>query len=131
MTKVTSPGQAYDIVAMGGKLEAVPLSLSDIPVITHAAGNYTSPVIVADGLYNIVVGVKSNRAGAINVQRYIDEAGQVPIGAADTAPLTADTLAVLSISDGKAIGSYTVQITNTDGSLDATIAQFAMRNTSN
>ncbi len=130
MVKVTSQGEFQNIVAIGGKAEIVPLSQADVTTpIAHGA-NWTSGLLIADGFQNLIVGVTSSKAGALNVQRYIDDAGQVPIGAADTVALVAATAKVLKIADGVPFGSYTVQITNTDGADDADITAFAMRQTS-
>ena len=131
MTKVTSQGEAYPIISLAGRAESIPLSQSDLPANIAANGTYTSPLILADGFYNLIVGATSDRAGALNVQRYIDEAGLVPVGAADTIALVANTAKVLKINDSVPFGSYKVIITNTDGSNPAIITAFAMRSTSN
>lgn len=89
-----------------------------------AAGNWTSAVVYADGFKAIGVGAKSTQTGAINIQRYLDRAGLVPIGAVLTAALLANTAQWLSANDGVPFQSFTIQITNTGGSA-ATVTNFA------
>lgn len=79
-------------------------------------GQVASPVLVCPGMKNIAVGAKSTQAGAINVQRWLDEAGTIPQGAALTASLVANTQQTLNINDGAPFASFTVTITNTGGS---------------
>ena len=81
-----------------------------------ASGNITSNLIFSDGLQIVAVGVTSSQAGAINVQRYLDDAGTVKQGAALTAALIANTAQVLNITDGNPFASFTVDISNTGGS---------------
>ena len=90
-----------------------------------AGGNVVSPVLICPGMKNIAVGVKSTQAGAINVQRFLDEAGTIPQGAVVTAALVANTQATLNVNDGVAFASFTVQITNTGGS-PATLSNFGV-----
>ena len=75
-------------------------------------GSITSPLLVASGYKNIAVGVKSPQAGQITVQRYIDEQGQIPQGAAITGAISANTHTTLNINDGAIFGSFTVSISN-------------------
>lgn len=88
-----------------------------------ASGNWTSSVIVSDGFKAIGMGAKSTQAGALNIQRYLDRAGQVPIGAVVTAALVAGTAQWVSVNDGVPFQSFTLQITNT-GAGAATITNF-------
>ena len=90
-----------------------------------ASGNWLSSPIYADGFKSISVGVKSTQAGAINIQRYVDRAGTIPVGAVATAALVANTAGYLSVVDDVAYQSFTVQITNTGGSA-ATVTNFGV-----
>lgn len=90
-----------------------------------AAGNYLSQAIPANGMKAIGVGCKSTQTGAINIQRYLDLAGQVPVGAVITAALVAGTSNWATVNDGVPFQSFTFQITNTGGGA-ATITNFAV-----
>jgi hypothetical protein len=90
-----------------------------------AAGNWTSAVIISDGFKSVSVGAKSTQAGAINIQRYLDRAGTIPVGAVITAALTAATAQWATSNDGVAFQSFTVQITNT-GASAATVTNFGV-----
>lgn len=101
----------------GGAMQAlVPASVHGLPA-TIAAGNHsTSNLIFSDGMQVGAVGVTSTQTGLISVQRYLDDAGTVKQGAALTQALTANTPAVLNITDGNPFATFTVDISNTGGS---------------
>lgn len=88
-----------------------------------AGNNWLSIPVIADGFKAIAVGAKSTQVGAINIQRYLDRAGQVPVGAVITAALVANTAQWATVNDGIPFQSFTVQITNTSGS-PATVTNF-------
>jgi hypothetical protein len=67
------------------------------------------------GFGGVVVAAKVSHAGTLNVQRYADLAGAVPVGAVITQALTADTAAWAGASDGLPFLSYNVQIVNGAG----------------
>lgn len=90
-----------------------------------ASSNWTSAAVISDGFKSISVGAKSTQTGAINIQRYIDRAGTIPVGAVVTAALTANTAQWASVNDGVAFQSFTVQITNT-GASAATVTGFGV-----
>jgi hypothetical protein len=124
-------GQYWEPVANGPvtQVDLVatdPLLLGTLPTTgtIAASGNYTSAVIYSDGFKSISVGCKSTQTGAINIQRYIDRAGTIPVGAPITAALTAGTSQWANVvNDGVAFQSFTIQITNT-GASPATITLF-------
>jgi hypothetical protein len=80
-------------------------------------GNYTSGVIACPGFKALAVGVKLSQTGSITIQRYIDKAGTVPIGAAITAALVANTSNWATVNDGLPFQSFTFVIANTSGSV--------------
>lgn len=90
-----------------------------------ASGNWLSKVIQSGGFKAIAVGAKSTQVGAINIQRYLDAAGLIPIGAVITVALAATVANFVSVADDVPFQSYTVQITNTSGSA-ATVTNFAV-----
>lgn len=126
MTKLSSEGEYVNPVAVGPTLESTPSPSPPITAIP-ASGNYQSARYVANGNYDLIIALKSTQAGALNVQRYVDESGLLTLGAVDTVAIVANTTAVLLINDGKPIGSFTFQITNTGGS-PATVGPIAIRN---
>ncbi|QEH36512.1 hypothetical protein OJF2_50960 [Aquisphaera giovannonii] len=117
MPKMTSPNDQGQHVNPGGAMQTlVPASVHGLPA-TIAAGNHaTSNLILSDGLQIGAVGVTSTQTGLISVQRYLDDAGTIKQGAALTQALTANTAAVLNITDGNPFASFTVDISNTGGS---------------
>lgn len=113
-----NPGGAMQVI--------VPSSVHGLASTIPLSSNTISNLLFADGMQIGAVGVKSTKTGAINVQRYLDDAGTVPQGAALTAALTANTAAVVNITDGLPFASFTVQITNTDGTNPATLTNLAI-----
>jgi hypothetical protein len=110
----------------GGAMQVlVPSSVHNLAATVAASGNTTSNLIFSDGLQIGAVGVTSSQAGAINVQRYLDDAGTVKQGAALTAALSAGVPQVLNITDGNPFASFTVQITNT-GVVTANLTNLAI-----
>lgn len=90
-----------------------------------ASGSYQSQAIIGSGYSKLVIGAKSTQTGVITVQRFVDEAGQVPLGAPVTANLVANTSQWLSIVDGLPFGSFSFSISNTGG-VAATITNFGL-----
>lgn len=90
-----------------------------------ASGQVQSNIIAHGGYQKGAVGVTSTQAGAINVQRYLDTAGLIPVGAVLTAALTASTPQWLTWVDGLPSLSFRVTITNTGGSV-ATLSNLAI-----
>jgi hypothetical protein len=83
--------------------------------LTGAQLGLTAPGTVgpfASGGYSkLAVGATNSAAGSIVVQRYLDQAGTIPQGAALTQALTGGTAGVLNITDGVPFQSFTIQIT--------------------
>ena len=89
-----------------------------------ASSTYTSNVIVADGFKAIGIGVTSSQAGTITIQRYLDRAGNVPVGAPITAALTAATAQWCTSNDGVPFQSFKFSISNS-GTSAANVSNFA------
>src|SRR5215208_6977189 len=88
-------------VNIGGAMQApVPPAVHALPSSIAASGHATSNLIFADGLQLLAIGLKSSQNGVVTVQRYLDDAGLVPQGAAITGNLTANVAGVLNILDG-------------------------------
>ena len=93
----------------------VPAAVHGIVTPVPGNGNSVSNVIESYGYPGLTVGVTSDQAGQISVQRYADRAGTIPVGAAVTASLTANTAASASVADGKPFQSFTVTISDSSG----------------
>lgn len=137
MPKVSTPGEYINPASIGPRLEFIPVPTPVFPpslAVNGGAGDHwTSDPILADGFFNIIIGVTLSRAGTLTVQRYIDDAAQVKSGALDTVTLVAATPNFLKINDDVPFGSYVITITNTDatGGHTAVISNFAIRSVSN
>jgi hypothetical protein len=118
MPLIRSAQEPYPIAAQGSAVQylysAGELGAAVGPVPN--GGNVTSPVLITAGMKNIAVTVQSTQAGAINIQRYLDQAGTIPQGPVVTAALVANTVKTLNVNDGAPFASFTVQFTNTGAS---------------
>lgn len=106
----------------------VPVAVHGINIVNTIAhsDHVTSSPIPSNGWQKIAVGVTSSKGGALSVQRYLDAAASVPIGAAISATLTAATAGSVSATDGVPFAAFTVTITNTDGAAAATLSNLAI-----
>jgi hypothetical protein len=127
MVRQTSPGEFQTIMAHGPKAElALTTAQAGMPATVAKSGNWTSGLISADGYYDMVVGVTSSQAGAINILRFADDAGTVLIESSPpTVALVAATAAALIVSDGHPFASFQIQVTNTSSSTIANLTNFA------
>ena len=100
------------------------LSPSGPPGATIAAsGLYQSGVIPSNGFKAIGIGVLSSQAGTITIQRYLDAAGLVPVGAPIAPTITAGTPQWATVNDGTPFRSFKFQISNS-GTSAANISNF-------
>ena len=130
MSRQFSLGEYQPIVARGPRVEYLPTALlAELQAIASIASdsNYTTALYSAErDYYDMVIALTSSQAGAINLLRYVDDAGTVLLDAtAPTAALTAATPAVFIEQDGKPYASFKVEITNTSGSA-ATLSDIAV-----
>lgn len=100
------------------------------PTTIAASGSWESGIMPFLDMNAVSASVKSTQAGTLTIQAYLDNQGNIPIGTAVSATLTADTLvtASLTLSAGStpfAALSYQVTISNT-GSSPATISDTAL-----
>jgi hypothetical protein len=93
------------------------------PTTILTAGTFTTNTIVSNGYKVIAVGVTSSGSGALNIQRYLDREGTIPVIAVSTTPLVAATPLVVIINDTTPFASFSIVITNTQGST-VTITKF-------
>jgi hypothetical protein len=117
MPTMTTLGDQGHQVNPGGAMQVlVSASVHGLPATIAASNHATSNMIFSDGMQVGAVGVTSTQAGMITVQRYLDDAGNIKQGAALTQAITANTPAVLNITDGNPFAAFTVDISNTGGS---------------
>lgn len=109
-------GGAYPAAAV----ITVPVGIHHLPSTIQAGGSAISSLIQCRGMLHLVVGVNSSQNGNLSMQRYIDTGGLIANGAANTAALTGGTAALVEVTDGKAVNSIQITITNT-GAATATL----------
>jgi hypothetical protein len=109
--------QGYQVNAGGAMQSLVPASVHGLPATVPASGHVISNLILSDGLQVGAVGVTSSQAGTVTVQRYLDDAGTIRQGAALTGTLVANTALTVNITDGNPFASFTVDISNSAGSI--------------
>lgn len=101
------------------ELSAAELGLA-APVPT--GGNLVGALRISNGWPIFSLAIKSTQAGVASLQRYIDQAGTIVIGAAVTANLTANTAATLNLTnDGVPFQAFKITVSNTGGT-DATLS---------
>lgn len=102
---------------VGPVLTTSPILPAAIPSTIAGGGSYQSGIIYSDGYKSISVGAKLSQVGSITIQRYLDAAGTIPVGAPITAALAANTANWATVNDGVAFLSFQVTIANTSGSI--------------
>jgi hypothetical protein len=128
MSRQLSANEYSPITTHGPKAEYVPKQLlADLAAIVNIAhgGNFTTNVYSADGFYDFVLGLTASQTGSLIMQRYIDDAATVALDAGQSLSLSAATAGVLTVTDGKPFATFTVEITNTNGSLSTTLSSIA------
>lgn len=128
MPKATSMDEFYDPKSTGPGLQFdVPASIHGINVANTvaASGQVQSAIIETDGWPRAVIGVESTEAGQLSVQLYVDDAATIPQGAAITAALTANTVAVANVPNTNPFASVVITITNSSGT-PATLSRLAV-----
>ena len=88
-----------------------------------ASGSYQSGVIPSNGFKAIGIGVTLNQAGSITIQRFLDAAGNVPVGAPINPTITAGTPQWATVNDGTPFRSFSFKITNSATSV-ANVSNF-------
>jgi hypothetical protein len=127
MSRITSLGEYANPVSVTSA-EYVPsvelIAPANAQSAIAASGNWTSELITAMGLYDFVLGITLSQGGTLTLLRFIDDAGQVALDSGQSQTLTANTAAVLVVTDGKPCASYQVEIANT-GASAAAVTKFA------
>jgi hypothetical protein len=86
------------------------------PATIAGGGNWNSGPIGASGFSRMAVNAKLTQAGTLSVQRYMDVLGLIPIGAAVTQALSANTNGYVVINDGIPYATFAITVTNSSGS---------------
>lgn len=81
-----------------------------------ASGSVQSNLILSNGYKSFAFAVTSTQAGSVSVQRYLDQAGSIPQGAALTVSLTANNQGIVNATDGVPFQSLKITVNNTAGS---------------
>jgi hypothetical protein len=84
------------------------------PETIAAAGTFTSPLLLTQGLTHWAVGGTLSTAGSVELQPYLDLAGLTPNGAPLSGAITAGAPFVLDVNVGVVMRSAKVEIVNTD-----------------
>ena len=114
------------VVTLGPHAQIVlPLVPLGLPTTLAAATGWTSPPIANCGYTHITLGFTSSQAGTLSLNRYVDPACTVIIGAAVTQAVVAATAVALENNDGKGFSGFTVAFSNTSASL-ATLSSVAL-----
>jgi hypothetical protein len=121
-TMQTLGDQGIQVNAGGAMQALVPASVHGLVSTVPLSSSIISNLLFSDGMQLAAIGVTSTQAGAITVQRYLDDAGTIKQGAALTAALVANTAQVVNITDGVAFATFTVNISNSSGSTAATLS---------
>ena len=106
----------------------VPTPPTPPPATIAGGGSYQSGIIVSNGFRGIAAAATLTQAGTISIQRYIDVAGTILIGAASTQALSANTAGWVAVNDGLPCASFQVTVTNSSGST-GTLSNFAILET--
>lgn len=93
----------------------IPSANVGLPAQVPATGNISSSIITTSGLTRGAVGMKSSQAVTLSVQRYIDAAALVPLGAAITVALTANVANSVNWTDGAPANSIVITVSNAGG----------------
>lgn len=103
---------------------SVPVPPTPVPATIANGGNYNTGVMPITG-NSLAASANLSQNGSLVLQRYIDAAGTIPIGAAITQALVGGTLGTVAVNDGLPAASWTVQVNNTGGAL-GNLTQFAL-----
>jgi hypothetical protein len=88
-------------------------------------GNVVSNAIINNGFKNFAFCLKSTQAGSVSIQRYLDQAATIPVGAAITGSLVANTALTVDSVDSIPYQSMIITVSDSSGT-GATISNCAL-----
>lgn len=94
-----------------------PVPPTPVPTTIAGGGNWASGIIPGAGYNKLATTAQLSQAGTLTIQRYVNAAGTIPIGAAIVQALSANTLGYAAVNDGLPFASWQVTIANTSGSV--------------
>lgn len=112
-------------VSLAGKVQIVSyIAMPTLPIAIVGSGNYTSPLLMADGYQVLTVALTMNQAGTLVITRYIDMAGTMarPLS---TTSIVSGTALIVDITDDLPFVTFTITINNSSGSA-ASVSAFAI-----
>lgn len=77
-----------------------------------ASGSVISDIILNGGYKSFSFAAKGTQTGSISIQRYLDQEATIPMGAALTGSMTANTDTVVTNVDGKPFQSMIITVSN-------------------
>lgn len=99
----------------GGNISPTPPTPA--PATIAGGGNWNSGIIPANGARSVAVSAELSQAGTLTLQRYIDAAGTIAIGAAIVQALSANVVGTVAANDGLPFSSFSVVVANSSGSV--------------
>lgn len=111
----SNPAGAIPVYSTGGAV-IVPTAPVAFPSTIAGGATFNTGIMPTLGCRGLAASAQLTQTGVLSIQRYIDLAGTIPIGAAITQAMTATVLATVSVSDGLPAASWQVSIQNTSGS---------------
>jgi len=112
----SNPAGAIPVYLTGGAV-IVPTPPVAFPATIVAGATFNTGIMPTLGCKGLAASAELTQTGVLSIQRYIDLAGTIPIGAAITQAMSAATLATVSVNDGLPAASWQVSIQNTSGAL--------------
>lgn len=105
----------YIAANAGGNTSPVPPTPA--PATIAGGGNWNSGIIAANGARSVAASAELSQAGTLTLQRYIDAAGTIAIGAAVIQALSANVVGTVAVNDGLPFSSFSVVVANSSGSV--------------
>lgn len=109
-----NPAGAIPVYLTGGAV-IVPTPPTPFPTTIAAGVTYSTGIMLTSGCKGLAASAELTQTGVLSIQRYIDPAGTIPIGAAVTQAMTASTLATVAVNDGLPAAAWQASIQNTAG----------------
>ena len=101
-----------------GSVVQVQLTPANIGLSTALAGSGSnaSAIVLSCGLKNFAFGITSSQTSTVSIQRYLDQAATIPVGAAITGSLTANVATYVDSVDSVPYQSFIITVANSTSS---------------